>query len=302
MNVDQLLDNFERLVDSPNSIARLRRFILDLAVRGKLVRQDPNEEPASDLLKRISEEKARLVKTGMIGKHKTYPSNLKKDQLFQLPGNWQWSRIAEIGILNPRNTAEDTAMASFVPMRMIPAKYGEANQHEIRQWGQIKKGYTHFVEGDVALAKITPCFENGKSVVLRGLIGGLGSGTTELHIVRPLFVVPEYILIFLKCPYFIETGIPEMTGTAGQKRVSAEFFANSPFPVPPLAEQRRIVAKVDEFMALCDRLETSLSSSVATRLLLLEALLHEALMTHSKERLCATNRWKYGHSVGESNV
>jgi type I restriction enzyme S subunit len=142
-----------------------------------------------------------------------------------------------------------------VPMPLIAAEYGVGNNHEIRPWGEIKKGYTHFAEGDVGLAKITPCFENGKSTVFRKLTGGIGSGTTELHVVRPLFVNPDYVLIFFKCPHFIETGIPKMTGTAGQKRVPFEYFAYSPFPLPPLAEQHRIVAKVDELMALCDRLE-----------------------------------------------
>jgi type I restriction enzyme S subunit len=140
-----------------------------------------------------------------------------------------------------------------------------------------KKGYTHFAEGDVGLAKITPCFENGKSAIFRNLTGGIGAGTTELHIVRPLSVHQDYILLFLKSPHFIQTGIPKMTGTAGQKRVPTEYFAYSPFPLPPLAEQHRIVAKVDELMALCNRLEASLTTSNQTRTRLLEATLAEAL-------------------------
>lgn len=150
-------------------------------------------------------------------------------------------------------------------MPLIAAEYGVANGLEARPWGEIKKGYTHFAEGDVGLAKITPCFENGKSTVFRGLIGGIGAGTTELHIVRPLFVDADYILLFLKCPHFIETGIPKMTGTAGQKRVPTEYFTSSPFPLPPLAEQQRIVAKVDELMALCDQLEQARAGREAVR-------------------------------------
>jgi type I restriction enzyme S subunit len=150
-------------------------------------------------------------------------------------------------------------------MPLIAAEYGVPNQHEVRPWGEIKKGYTHFAEGDVGLAKITPCFENGKSTVFRNLTGGIGSGTTELHIVRPLIVAQDYILLFLKSPYFIESGIAKMTGTAGQKRVPTEYFAHSPFPLPPLAEQHRIVAKVDELMALCDRLEAARAEREAKR-------------------------------------
>jgi len=255
MNAERLLAHYERIADAPDAIAQLRRFVLDLAVRGKLVPQDPNDEPASELLKRIAAEMARLVKAGDIRAPKTVPA--LSDAPFAIPTNWRWSQMAEIGVLSPRNEAPDRLQASFVPMPQIAAEYGVAHQHEIRPWGEIKKGYTHFANGDVGLAKITPCFENGKSTVFRNLTGGIGSGTTELHIVRPLFVDQNYILIFLKSPHFIETGIPKMTGTAGQKRVPFEYFACSPFPLPPLAEQHRIVAKVSELMALCDRLEAA---------------------------------------------
>ena len=263
MNADRLLALYERTADAPDAVGRLRRFVLDLAVRGKLVPQDPADEPASELLKRIAKEKARLVKAGEIRTPKAIPARF--DTPFQVPVNWRWSQLAEIGVLNPRNEAPDNLEASFVPMPLIAAEYGVASGHEARPWGEIKKGYTHFAEGDVGLAKITPCFENGKSTVFLNLTGGIGSGTTELHIVRPLFVDQSYILLFLKSPYFIKTGIPKMTGTAGQKRVPTEYFAHSPFPLPPLAEQHRIVAKVDELMALCDRLEAARAEREATR-------------------------------------
>ncbi len=277
MSIEALLSNFDRLIQTPESVQRLRRFILDLAVRGKLVPQDPDDEPASELLKRIAKEKKRLEKAGKIRKQRMSPSLTEDASPFPLPPNWQWSQIAEIGLLSPRNEAADDLSASFIPMPMIPAEYGATCSHEVRQWADIKRGYTHFAEGDVGLAKITPCFQNGKSTVFRNLTGRMGSGTTELHIVRPLFVDPDFIVLFLKSPYFIETGIPKMTGTAGQKRVPAEYFAHSPFPLPPFDEQRRIVAKVDELMGLCDRLEARLATGDDTRRHLLDALLYEAL-------------------------
>lgn len=257
MNTDSLLAHFDRISDAPGAIPRLRRFILDLAVRGKLVEQDPKDEPAAELLKRIQAEKARLAKEGKGRKDKPSVPLLDDDLPFSLPAGWQWSQLATIGFISPRNDADGALLASFVPMTLIPAEYGSSHSHEVRPWHEIKSGYTHFAEGDVGLAKITPCFENGKSTIFRGLTGGIGAGTTELHIVRPLLINADYVLLFLKCPHFIENGIPRMTGTAGQKRVSAEYFAYSPFPLPPLAEQRRIVAKVDELMALCDRLEAA---------------------------------------------
>jgi type I restriction enzyme S subunit len=263
MNADRLIQHYECIADAPDAIARLRRFVLDLAVRGRLVPQDAGDESASELLKRIAAEKARLVKAGKIRKPKATPALVEPP--FPIPMNWRWSQLAEIGVLSPRNEASDALEASFVPMPFIAAEFGVANGHEVRRWGEIKKGYTHFAEGDVGLAKITPCFENGKSTVFLNLTGGMGSGTTELHIVRPLFVDHYFVLIFLKSPHFIDTGIPRMTGTAGQKRVPTEYFAHSPFPLPPLAEQLRIVAKVDELMALCDRLEAARAQREATR-------------------------------------
>ena len=265
MNTDQLLAHFTQVADAPDAIPRLRQFILDLAVRGKLVPQDPNDEPAAELLKRIQKEKARLGKEGRMRKPKAIPALTEGDLPFPLPTSWRWSQISEIGFLSPRNEVADEVQASFVPMSMIAADYGVTCNHAVRQWGEIKKGYTHFAEGDVGLAKITPCFQNGKSTVFRNLTGGLGSGTTELHIVRPLFVDPNFVVLFLKSPHFIETGISKMTGTAGQKRVPTEYFAHSPFPLPPLAEQHRIVAKVDELMALCDRLEATQEERETTR-------------------------------------
>ncbi|MBK1706725.1 restriction endonuclease subunit S [Halochromatium glycolicum] len=257
MNAERLLALYEKVAEAEGAVPRLRRFVLDLAVRGKLVAQDPADEPASELLKRIAAEKARLVKAKAIRKPRAF-SPLEPDDLpFPAPRGWAWTQLAELGIISPRNEAADNLEASFVPMSMIAAEYGVANGHEPRRWGEIKKGYTHFANGDVGLAKITPCFENGKSTVFRNLTGGIGAGTTELHVVRPLFVDADYIILFLKSPQFIETGIPRMTGTAGQKRVPTEYFTSSPLPLPPLAEQRRIVAKVEELMALLDQLEAA---------------------------------------------
>jgi type I restriction enzyme S subunit len=255
MNADRLLEVYEQISEAPDAIARLRRFVLDLAVRGKLVEQDAEDEPAARLAQRIEKRKAEILKKTDMRKPRKVSDMDPAEIWADLPANWTWTQISNLGFISPRNEADDDVKASFVPMPMIFAEYGVANDHEVRPWKEIKKGYTHFAEGDVGLAKITPCFENGKSTVFRNLTGGFGSGTTELHILRPILVDPDYVVLFLKSPQFIETGIPKMTGTAGQKRVSSEYFTSSPFPLPPLAEQHRIVAKVDELMALCDRLE-----------------------------------------------
>ncbi|MER9843515.1 restriction endonuclease subunit S [Mesorhizobium australicum] len=274
---------------SLHGIEKLRGLILDLAVRGKLVPQDPEDEPAAELLKQIRSEKVRLLRTNRLKEAKALPEPGARESVSSLPRGWVWSQLGAVGFISPRNLAADAQEASFVPMPMIASEYGVANEHEVRPWGEIKKGYTHFAEGDVGLAKITPCFENGKSTVFRGLTGGIGSGTTELHILRPVIVDPDYLLIFLKSPSFIAAGIPKMTGTAGQKRVPTEFFANSPFPLPPLAEQSRIVGKVDELMALCDRLEAGAHEAIEAHQLLVSELL--ATLTTSRDAGELADNW-----------
>ena len=174
-----------------------------------------------------------------------------------LPSGWTWTCTAALGVLSPKNQIEDDTKVSFCPMPVIPTDYRESVVSETRRWGDIKKGYTHFAEGDVVVAKITPCFQNRKSCIMTGLEEGIGAGTTELHVVRPFAdaVVPKYLLLFYKSPDFLKNGVARMTGTAGQQRVPREYFAHTPLPLPPLAEQHRVVAKVDELMDLLDRLE-----------------------------------------------
>lgn len=256
-------------------IKKLRELILELAVRGKLVPQDPSDEPASVLLERIAAEKTRLVKEGKIKKPKALPEIGEEEKPFELPDGWVWSMLAEIAEINPRNESDDTVDASFVPMSLISTAYNGQHEFEARKWGEIKKGFTHFSNGDIGIAKITPCFENSKAAVFRGLTNGIGAGTTELHIARPYtdYVSAFFILLNIKSPIYLKKGEAGMTGTAGQKRLAKDFFSFYPLPIPPFAEQHRIVAKVDELMALCDQLEQCSESQLAAHQTLVETLL-----------------------------
>ncbi|EOV0082526.1 restriction endonuclease subunit S [Vibrio parahaemolyticus] len=257
-------------------VKKLRELILELAVRGKLVPQDPNDEPASVLLERIAAEKAKLVKAKKIKKQKSLGQVSKDEELFDTPTGWAWTRISEIAEISPRNsTTDDDAEVSFVPMPLITTNYDGSHGSEKRIWKEIKKGYTHFQDGDIALAKITPCFENSKAAVFSGLERGVGAGTTELHVARPLSdcINPLFVLLYLKAPIFLKVGETKMTGSAGQKRVPKDFFSENPLPFPPSNEQHRIVAKVDELMALCDQLEQQTEASIEAHQMLVTTLL-----------------------------
>jgi len=274
-----LEQHFDTAFAVPDGIARLRELILTLAMQGRLVEQDPNDPPASELLKEIQAEKQQLVKAGKIRKTKTLPPIKPEEVPYELPKGWEWVRLGEIGIINPRNNAEDSAKAGFVPMPMIPEGFSEKHQYEERPWSEIKKGYTHFSDGDVGMAKITPCFENAKSCIFSGLPNGIGAGTTELHIFRNTFksVVPRFLLYFLKNPRRIYRAVSKMTGSAGQKRVPTPYFTEEAFPLTPIKEQQRIVDRIDQLMARCDELEKLRKEREEKRLAIHAAAINQLL-------------------------
>jgi type I restriction enzyme S subunit len=252
------LANFRHVVNAPLGVSRLREMVYALAVSGSLCPQRPDDGTGHQLLEQINAEKESRIQRGVFKRSPKLEGATANysDTLPRIPGSWAWSRLVDLGEINPRNDADDDTLAAFAPMNAISELHNGPVRSEDRNWGSIKKGFTHFADGDVMVAKITPCFENGKGAVLRGLTNGIGAGTTELHVVRPLpGVLPAYIYVFLRSPHFKMVGESHMTGTAGQKRLSTEYFALREFPLPPLEEQKRIVAKVDELMRLCDRLE-----------------------------------------------
>ena len=257
MMIDLLKKQLDVTLDASDGVERLRELILIFAVQGKLVRQDDCDRDSHDAIKEAEIEKQRLIKEKKIKKPKPVDDIKPNDIPYDIPSSWSWVRLGTIGEINPRNSFEDDADAGFVPMPLIHSEYGKSHELKVRKWSEIKKGYTHFSDGDVGLAKITPCFENGKSCIFQNLPNGVGAGTTELHIFRDTFglIFPPYLLAYLKNSKYIASNALRMTGSAGQKRVSTSLFVNSLLPLPPLAEQKRIVAKIDQLMARCDELE-----------------------------------------------
>jgi type I restriction enzyme, S subunit len=276
VSTEALLRQLDVAADAPGGVQKVRELILQLAVRGKLVPQDPSDEPANVLLERIAAEKQRLFGPGKRATPKAALPVDHDEAPFDVPEGWEWGRLEDLGTVNPRNHMADDLIAAFCPMALLPQRYGAAISYEERPWRDIKSGYSHFADNDVVVAKITPCFQNGKAAVMSNLPNGAGAGTTELHVFRPFpeTIAPEFVLIFLRSPSFVHGGIRTMTGTAGQQRVSKEYFAKAPFAVPPIAEQRRIVAKVDELMALCDRLEARQQRRAEARVRLNRSALH----------------------------
>ena len=178
---------------------------------------------------------------------------------FEIPDSWEWCRFSSGFIINPRNSIQDNIEVSFIPMSLIREGYTNDYKSEIRLWKKVKTGYTHFAENDIAIAKITPCFENKKSVVFRNLSNGYGAGTTELHIIRTLenTVLPEYVLWYIKRDTFISDGINTFSGAVGQKRISKEFIEKYLIPLPPVSEQKRVIEAIHTAFISIDNIEYS---------------------------------------------
>ena len=238
-----LIDQIEQgKSDLQATIKQAKSKILDLAIHGKLVPQDPNDEPAIELLKRINPDF-----TPCDNGHYT-----------QLPDGWCYATIKEVFIINPKNKADDDVEVGFVPMANITDGYNNTFKYETKRWGKIKTGFTHFANGDIAVAKISPCLENRKSVVLKGLPNGIGAGTTELHVFRPLFLDVQYGLYFFKSDYFINQCVGSFNGVVGQQRVSKNIIENMIIAIPPINEQKRIACAVYNIFAKLNMIMESL--------------------------------------------
>ncbi len=235
----------------------MKKSLLQYAIQGKLVEQRPEEGTAEELFAQIQEEKQRLIKAGKIKKQKPLPAITEDEKPFEIPESWKWVRVQEIICLNPKNDLPDELEVSFIPMALIDDDYHNSHSFEIRTWSGIKKGFTHFADGDIGIAKITPCFQNRKSVIFRNLKNGYGAGTTELSIVRVIndLLSRDFLLWFFKSAYFIDNGVKSFTGTAGQQRIHKDYLAKCVLPLPPLAEQKRIVEKLEQLLPLCERLK-----------------------------------------------
>lgn len=197
-----------------------------------------------------------------------------------VPSHWQVKRLKHVCQMNPSKTeirelADDVAV-SFLPMEKVHEQ-GGLDLDLRRPLGVLRQGFTYFRDGDVLVAKITPCFENGKGALASGLENGIGFGTTELHVLRPLPVVdPRFLELVTRQYSFRRLGCTSMTGVAGQQRVSEAFISNFVFGLPPLDEQCRIAAFLDRETAKIDAM-------IAKKERLVE-LLHEkrtAVISHA---------------------
>jgi len=258
-----LLAHFARIADAPAAIPRLRQFILDLAIRGKLVEQDSNDEPASHFLQRVQAQKERLIREGGMAKQKSLRGLDPDEPPYAVPRNWQWVRLGALvrsmtnGIYKPSSFYDEDGV---ICLRMYNIRAGRINfenakrirltQEELQTYG--------LDAGDLLVNRVNSRELVGKAAPVPRCDTPL---IFESKNIRVRFLetaaLPYYSNLIFQTAFY--RGILEgyAKQTCGQATVSQPQLAELPLPLPPLAEQHRIVAKVDELMGLCDRLEAT---------------------------------------------
>ncbi|MCC6968966.1 MAG: restriction endonuclease subunit S [Phycisphaerales bacterium] len=209
-------------------------------------------------------------------------------------------RLADVCEVNPskpkRGTIAPSLPVTFVPMPAVDAESGSIASPSVRPYSEVSKGFTYFADGDVIMAKITPCMENGKAAIARRLTNGIGFGSTEFHVLRPAEqVLAEYVYYFIRQEAFRQAAEMEMTGSVGQKRVPADFIENAELPLPPLAEQKRIVEAIERLTARVDAARARLAAVPA----ILKRFRQAVLAAACSGRL--TEEWRESRS-GHANA
>ncbi|KUR72112.1 hypothetical protein AQZ52_02050 [Novosphingobium fuchskuhlense] len=246
MNAALLLEHYQHIAEAPDAIARLRRFILDLAVRGKLVEQDPNDEPASELLKRSQKRALTGRKAAM--------QDVMAEAPYDLPSSWSWVPVSAAFQYDAGRKVEPKALRSdawLLELEDIEKDTGRLLNRSLVSERSPQSTKSEFTAGDILYGKLRPYLN--KVIVA----GEGGYSTTEIVALRPLVdAYAPYCALAFRRPDYVDYVSRLGQGTK-MPRLRTEDALISPFPLPPLAEQHRIVAKVDELMSLCDQLEAA---------------------------------------------
>lgn len=268
-------------------ISKLRELILELAVRGKLVPQDANDEPASVLLEKIAAEKAQLIKKKIIKKTKPLPLISSEDKPYELPVSWAWIRLGDTGISSTGKTPKTSETKFFngdIPF-IGPGQITTNNVILTPEKTLTEEGLeqsTEALEKDIMMVCIGGSI--GKSAVVDRRIGF----NQQINSIRPLLVNHKYLLFSLQAKDFYSRLISESTGSA-TPIINRGKWDLLLIGLPPLAEQQRIVAKVDELMLLCDQLEQQTEASIDAHAMLVEVLL--ATLTDSSDADELAQNW-----------
>ncbi|ASK93222.1 restriction endonuclease subunit S [Xanthomonas campestris pv. trichodesmae] len=271
-----LTGNLPLLAGAPNGIKKLRELILELAVRGKLVPQDPSDEPASELLKRIAEEKARLVGEGKAKKQKVLAEIGEEKTPFELPVGWVWCRLSELAVIRGGCTPSmsksefwDGGIPWVSPKDMHTGDVADS-ELKVTQLALVSSSLELVPVGSILLVGRSGILKRKLPVQLTTVPCTINQDLKAISPYQPL--LPRYVQLMLMGTERLILVEDVKQGTTVQSIVYDRLFSRL-FGLPPLPEQHRIVAKVDELMALCDRLEVRQADADSAHAQLVQALL-----------------------------
>ncbi len=267
-------------------IKKLRELILDLAVRGKLVPQDLNDEAANVLLEEITEEKLRLIKEKKIKKPKKFSQITDDEMPFELPYSWEWARLNDVGHDWGQKKPEDNF--TYIEVSAIDNTIGAVKDPSILRASDAPSRARKIVKvGTVIYSTVRPYLQNICVIELNYAPEPIAS--TAFAILHPFLEMPgKYFALYLRSPEFVKYVESVQTGIAYPAINDKQFFGGL-VPIPPLAEQQRIVAKVDELMVLCDQLEHQQTNSATSHQTLVETLLGTLTSVESQDKF--TEAW-----------
>jgi len=227
----------DRLSRAPLIMRQFRQTLLAAAYSGKFT-QDWRHE--NELINNIDQSKINFEEN--------------------LPKTWKLITIHEACDVNPpkpsKNFLPADAPVTFVPMPAVDADMGAITNPQLKPYLDVRSGFTSFRDGDVIMAKITPCMENGKAAIIHGMKNGIGFGSTEFHVMRSRGeILPEYLYRYIRQESFRKDAENHFTGSVGQKRVPSDFIKQSVIPLPPLAEQHEIVRRVGLLFERADAID-----------------------------------------------
>ncbi|MCX8786086.1 restriction endonuclease subunit S [Vibrio parahaemolyticus] len=281
-NWARISEHFDTLFTTEESIDQLKQTILQLAVMGKLVPQDPSDEPAAELLKRIAEEKAQLVKEKKIKKQKALPPIAEDEKPFELPSGWEWCRLDDIcfgitsGSTPPKvnfNESEGIPYLKVYNIREQKIDFEYKPQFVDNDCHKTKLARSVLYPGDVVMNIVGPPL--GKIAIIPDTYPEWNCNQA-ITFFRP--IVPQlnkYIYTYLTAGSFLDS--IELIGTAGQDNISVTKSRSILLPTPPLREQKRIVNKVHELFLLCNSLKMRLRKRQELKLCITDTIVEQAV-------------------------
>jgi len=211
---------------------------------------------------------------------------------------WELKKLKDICLIRPnkklaKEQLSDDELVSFVPMQYLPTGEKYFTSPEVKTLGKAYPGYVYFEEEDVVLAKITPCFENGKLGIARNLKNKIGFGSSEFIVYRCLDnIIPEYLFYFLSQESFRSAGEAVMRGAVGHKRIPKEFYEDSILPIPPLPEQKAIVRILDQAFAAIDQAQANIQRNIENAEELFQSKLEEIFSERGEGSANGVDRWE----------